>query len=376
MKIASNLRNINQALNNLQAQIQVQDKTTSKLIKLSKDRNNFKEIHKTNSEEELKKMTNLVKSTKITHRRRLDSQEKNDRNNILDWLIIVNEKLSHHDSTYILAIDIIEKIMDLDEFDTNGLHLLSISSFFLASKYEEVIQIGLDQLTSKVGHKKFTREEIKKTEFFLLKKLSFSLPKNYFLDFTFSLIKNLSHKKNKDVHMNNTIKFLPMIYTPRQIKQNKSKKKISCISNNKSVSILEKNVNSKNTSNESSINSKRSSSLFYPNSQLENEFNNIIYLFCIYIYKMLRIEHDIISKLDNLHLYISIVYFAIEYLTDTLNIRGKINQCSLTLFAESNGISSESIKSTAETIKICYHNSKINNEKFKYLNSIYVVYFP
>ncbi len=218
MRLALSNTNINQTINNQQAQLP--EWNNNKLFELSKKKNSFKEDKKLNVKEELLKMTRLVSSANTKQKRRLDKQEKDDRNNIIDWLIVVNEKLSHHDSTFILAIDILEKMMDLKEFDTDGLHLLCLASFFLASKYEEVIPIGLDLLTSKVGHNKFTRENIKDTELFILKKLSFILPKNHFLDFTFSLIKFLLGKKPTESQANNTIRILPLIQTQSQSKNN------------------------------------------------------------------------------------------------------------------------------------------------------------
>jgi hypothetical protein len=393
MRLALSNRNINHTHNTQQAQLP--ERNNNKLFEFSKKKNSFKENQKLNAKEELLKMTRLVSSASAKQKRRLDNQEKDDRNNIIDWLIVVNEKLTHHDSTFILAIDILEKMMDFQEFDTDGLHLLCLASFFLASKYEEIIPIGLDVLTSKVGHNKFTRENIKDTELFILKKLSFALPKNHFLDFTFSLIKYLSQKKPTESQVNNTIRILPLIHTPSQSKNYNEKIKFISISYKKSASIFDRHLvarinnnschrNSSNSSNnslnknvENTVNVKKTSSMFNPNSnaKIEKEFSNIVYLFSIFIYKMLRIEHNIFTKTDSLELYISIVHFAIEHIGSLLNSRGNISQASLISFAGRNGISSDSIKSNSETIKNCFNDSKIDCQKFKYLNSINSVYF-
>ncbi len=393
MRLALSNRNINHTHNTQQAQLP--ERNNNKLFEFSKKKNSFKENQKLNAKEELLKMTRLVSSASAKQKRRLDNQEKDDRNNIIDWLIVVNEKLTHHDSTFILAIDILEKMMDFQEFDTDGLHLLCLASFFLASKYEEIIPIGLDVLTSKVGHNKFTRENIKDTELFILKKLSFALPKNHFLDFTFSLIKYLSQKKPNESQVNNTIRILPLIHTPSQSKNYNEKIKFISISYKKSASIFDRHLvarinnnschrNSSNSSNnslnknvENTVNVKKTSSMFNPNSnaKIEKEFSNIVYLFSIFLYKMLRIEHNIFTKTDSLELYISIVHFAIEHIGSLLNSRGNISQASLISFAGRNGISSDSIKSNSETIKNCFNDSKIDCQKFKYLNSINSVYF-
>jgi hypothetical protein len=128
---------------------------------------------------------------------------------------------------------------------------------------------------------------------------------------------------------------------------------------------------------ENTVNVKKTSSMFNPNSnaKIEKEFSNIVYLFSIFLYKMLRIEHNIFTKTDSLELYISIVHFAIEHIGSLLNSRGNISQASLISFAGRNGISSDSIKSNSETIKNCFNDSKIDCQKFKYLNSINSVYF-
>jgi hypothetical protein len=394
MRLALSNRSTNPTLNIQQAQIP--ERNVNKLLELSKKKNSFKENKNFNAKEELLKMTRIVCSSNYKQKRKLSKQEKDDRENIIDWLIVVNEKLKNHDSTFILAIDIVETMMDFEEYDTDGLHLLCLASFFLASKHEEVIPISLDLLTSKVGHDKFSRENIKDTELYILKKLSFLLPKMDFLDFSFSLIKYLSQKKQTEIQVHNSVSILPLIQTPNQTKINLEKKKIVCISNkntntifdrslvarfknyrNSSISSSNSSCNSDNKNLEKTSNIKKSSSMFKPNtnSKIEEEFSNMVYLFSIFIYKMLRIEYKIISKIDKLNSFLSIVHFAIEHIGSLINIKGNLWQASLISFAENNGISSDSIKSNSETIKNCFNDSKINCQKFKYLNSIYSQYF-
>lgn len=112
---------------------------------------------------------------------------------VLDWLIMVCHKLKQSDHTYFLAVEIIDKIIELYEFKLTGddLHLTGIVSLFISSKNNEIQPIPIDILVKNVGQGKFSKYSILNAELQILKKLKFKLPQNQFIDYSFVILYNL-----------------------------------------------------------------------------------------------------------------------------------------------------------------------------------------
>jgi Cyclin, N-terminal domain len=61
------------------------------------------------------------------------------------------------------------------EMKASDLHLAGIVSMFIASKYEDVIPLLMKTIVNKIGHNKFTQEQIQVKEIEILKAISFKI---------------------------------------------------------------------------------------------------------------------------------------------------------------------------------------------------------
>jgi hypothetical protein len=131
----------------------------------------------------------------------------NHRAQLIDWLVIVQNKLKHQNSSFFLTLDILDFIIEKYNFDLslNDLHLVTVSSFFIASKNEEIRPIKLNDLLASVAHSKYTKTEIISSELLILTKLGYKIPKNNFLDFT-NIILCLYFLKNVKIQKADTYK--------------------------------------------------------------------------------------------------------------------------------------------------------------------------
>lgn len=105
------------------------------------------------------------------------------RSSIIDWMILIRNKLFLRDETLFLSIDILDKMIFFykGKLLKDDIHLIGLVSMFIASKYEEIYPFPLELFISKIGHNKYSKIEILKTERVILKKLGFQMPKNYFI---------------------------------------------------------------------------------------------------------------------------------------------------------------------------------------------------
>eukprot|EP00349_Pseudokeronopsis_sp_Brazil_P001364 CAMPEP_0202960012 /NCGR_PEP_ID=MMETSP1396-20130829/4197_1 /ASSEMBLY_ACC=CAM_ASM_000872 /TAXON_ID= /ORGANISM="Pseudokeronopsis sp., Strain Brazil" /LENGTH=90 /DNA_ID=CAMNT_0049678963 /DNA_START=451 /DNA_END=723 /DNA_ORIENTATION=- len=59
--------------------------------------------------------------------------------------------------------------------ESADLHLIGIVSMFIASKYEDVVPLLMKTIINKIGHNKFSVEQIQTKEIEILKSLSFKV---------------------------------------------------------------------------------------------------------------------------------------------------------------------------------------------------------
>ena len=82
-------------------------------------------------------------------------------------------------------------------FTENDLHLIGLTSIFIASKSEDIYPISLSDLYANAGHRKFKMDEIKQTEKQIMISIEFNLnsPTSYeMLDYL--IINTLKRKSN------------------------------------------------------------------------------------------------------------------------------------------------------------------------------------
>jgi hypothetical protein len=122
------------------------------------------------------------------------------REQIIDWLVHVCNKLLLSDSILFLTVDILDKVLEKYNFciASNKIHLISIGCLSIACKYYERSIIQLKTLLNHVAHEKYTKKEIISMEITILKKLGFKLPRNNFIDII-NIFINMHENINKQV---------------------------------------------------------------------------------------------------------------------------------------------------------------------------------
>ena len=109
---------------------------------------------------------------------------------MIDWMVEVLDAYTQSNETFFLAVHILDLfIFKSESFSSNDIHLLGIVSMFLASKFEDVNPICLQQIISKIGHNIFKKEEILNYEKKICKTLNF----NFYYVCCFDIIKTFYH---------------------------------------------------------------------------------------------------------------------------------------------------------------------------------------
>lgn len=96
---------------------------------------------------------------------------------MVDWMLEVfgNYEKTSSNRTYFRAVGLLDQFLIRAPrvLKNEDLHLVGIGCLFLASKQEDVYHISLDDVFSKVGHKRFSHTQIKEVEFEILTALEF-----------------------------------------------------------------------------------------------------------------------------------------------------------------------------------------------------------
>jgi len=100
-------------------------------------------------------------------------------------MLVVKKKLKLSDQCYCISVDLLDTVISVtqEKIVPEDVHLLSVCCLILASKYEEITFIGIDFANKGICHEKYTREQIKGTEMFILQSLKFRMRRNFFEDF-------------------------------------------------------------------------------------------------------------------------------------------------------------------------------------------------
>ncbi|CAD8127951.1 unnamed protein product [Paramecium sonneborni] len=101
----------------------------------------------------------------------------NLRAKMIDWIVEVVSSYKCKDQTFYLSV----RLMDLylskttQKHVSSDLHLVGVTSMFMACKYEEIYPVKLSIVHEKIAHKKLTKEEIKDKEANILQVIDFNL---------------------------------------------------------------------------------------------------------------------------------------------------------------------------------------------------------
>ena len=133
------------------------------------------------------------------------------RTKMVDWMI---EVLSVFDST-VETLFLSVNIMDLflwktpNFYKNEDVHLIGIGAMFIASKFQEIYPISLNQFVKKIAHDQFNANDIKKMEYQILKDIRpeclvstsvYDFSKIYFYDFYYNNKNLISSEEEETIY--------------------------------------------------------------------------------------------------------------------------------------------------------------------------------
>lgn len=80
------------------------------------------------------------------------------RTKMVDWMIEVLSVYKSENETFYLSVYIMDKFISLSQtpIKTDDIHLIGITSMFIASKFEDIMPIRMSSFVYKIGHSQFT----------------------------------------------------------------------------------------------------------------------------------------------------------------------------------------------------------------------------
>ena len=105
------------------------------------------------------------------------------------------------DQTFFMAVSLMDRYLKLKSINKEkcDLHIIGMTSMFIASKYEDMIPLRIETITVKIGHNKFSCKEIKEYERDILLTLDYLLqiptPLEFLNRYILELEGNLKDKK-------------------------------------------------------------------------------------------------------------------------------------------------------------------------------------
>ena len=89
------------------------------------------------------------------------------------------------DQTFFLAVSLLDRFFKLKQEtrEISDLHIIGVTSMFIASKYEDIYPLKMKMVYEKIAHKKLPIEKIKSLEMDILKTIKYRIPAPTSLDF-------------------------------------------------------------------------------------------------------------------------------------------------------------------------------------------------
>ena len=96
---------------------------------------------------------------------------------MVDWMVEVLTNFKSQDQTLFLAISLMDRYFSVTSIKCTvvDLHLAGIISMFSASKLEDAYPLSLELAFNNIGHKRFTKEELRIAEMKILSTLGWRL---------------------------------------------------------------------------------------------------------------------------------------------------------------------------------------------------------
>lgn len=104
---------------------------------------------------------------------------------MVDWMIEVLTNFKCDDLTFFLATSLMDRYFKgcAKVMSVGDLHMIGVTSMFLASKYEDIYPLKMKTVFEKIGHGKLEIEQIKKVELEMMKVIHYRIHAPTILDF-------------------------------------------------------------------------------------------------------------------------------------------------------------------------------------------------
>lgn len=99
------------------------------------------------------------------------------RGKMVDWMAEVTKTFQCSTRTFFSSVKIMDKFFQLQHISIHPslLHIIGVVCMLIASKFEDIHAISLNDAKSRISHNKFSSEDIRTTEQAVLKKLGFAV---------------------------------------------------------------------------------------------------------------------------------------------------------------------------------------------------------
>lgn len=127
------------------------------------------------------------------------------RTRMVDWMIEVLTNYKCDDNSFFMAINTMDryfKAMEDKELQPAELHLIGVTTMFMASKFEDIYPLRLRIVHEKIAHKKLSTQEIKAKETEICEKLNFILGKPTQWEFINNFIEDIFYTKINNFQVN------------------------------------------------------------------------------------------------------------------------------------------------------------------------------
>lgn len=124
---------------------------------------------------------------------------------MVDWMIEVLTNYKCEDNTFFIAVNIMDKFFKCLEktriLQPAELHLIGVTSMFIASKYQDIYPLRLKTVHEKIAHRKLSTHDIKSKEEEITKCLNYIIGKASQWDFICSFIEDIFYNPNNNFYI-------------------------------------------------------------------------------------------------------------------------------------------------------------------------------
>lgn len=109
----------------------------------------------------------------------------NLRARMVDWMIEVLTNFRCDDQTFFLSVSLMDRYFKncKTRKEVSDLHIIGVSSMFIASKFEDIYPLKMKTVFEKIAHKKLEIQKIKSLELEIMKAIDYKIHAPTVLDF-------------------------------------------------------------------------------------------------------------------------------------------------------------------------------------------------